>query len=67
MLSSKRMGSKYNIAPEIFMNIPYDFKIDVWSATVIVFVLLCGHLPFQGKDIKEIANDIKKRNISDII
>jgi serine/threonine protein kinase len=46
MLSSKRMGSKYNIAPEIFMNIPYDFKIDVWSATIIVFVLLCGHLPF---------------------
>ena len=49
------------------MNIPYDFKIDVWSATIIIFVLLCGHLPFHGKNIKEIADDIKKRNISEII
>jgi len=37
----------------------YDEKCDVWSCGVIMYILLCGHPPFQGKNHKDIFDKIK--------
>lgn len=47
---TQRLGSTRYVAPEILMKKPYDCKVDIWSATVVIYVLLSGRMPFNGKD-----------------
>lgn len=61
------MGSKYYIAPEVYGGLPYDKKVDVWSASVIVYVIICGHLPYPGENFTEIYKNIKSIDLEDKI
>ena len=47
------------MAPEIIMEIMYDYKIDLWSLGILLFELLHKYAPFKGKDFKEISVAIK--------
>jgi serine/threonine protein kinase len=29
-------------APEIFQNFNYDEKVDIWSAGIVLYMMLCG-------------------------
>ena len=60
---TKGMGSKYYIAPEVYGRLPYDKKVDVWSASVIVYVIICGHLPYPGENFTEIYKNIKTTDL----
>jgi len=42
------------MAPEIVKNETYNDKVDIWSATIVIYALLCEELPFFGKDSVEI-------------
>ena len=53
----KLMGTRVYIAPEV-INENYGVECDVWSAGVILFILLTGKLPFDGKEEKEIFGNI---------
>lgn len=44
------IGSYSYMAPEILNQQNYDYKVDVWSATVVLYVLLSGEMPFYGKN-----------------
>mmetsp|Transcript_20658 Transcript_20658/g.39221 ORF Transcript_20658/g.39221 Transcript_20658/m.39221 type:complete len:891 (+) Transcript_20658:48-2720(+) len=47
----QRCGSPGYAAPEILNSQRYDFKVDVFSAGVVLYFLLCSTLPFAGPDV----------------
>lgn len=59
-----KCGSPSYAAPEIIKSQPYSgFKTDVWCCGIILYAMLCGYLPFEGEENKEIFRNILKANI----
>ena len=52
-------GTPYYIAPEVLQG-NYDCKCDVWSSGVILYILLVGQPPFDGKNDTEIMKKVVK-------
>jgi serine/threonine protein kinase len=52
-----RVGTVYYTAPEVW-NENYDQSCDLWSAGVIMYVLLCSYPPFDGDTDKEILRAV---------
>ena len=51
-------GSLSYVAPEVLLRTPYNKEVDIWSIGVILFNMLCGHLPFRGSKEEVVANKI---------
>lgn len=51
------------MAPEMFMEKPYDYKADMWACGVILHNLLSGSYPWDADDEKELATLICKAEV----
>ena len=59
-IMSCRVGTAYYISPEVLQG-NYDYKCDIWSCGVILYLLLSGHPPFDGETENEIYRAIQKK------
>ena len=51
-------------APELFTQQTYDMKVDIWSAGVVLFMIVTGTLPFYNENISILVDMIKSDKIS---
>lgn len=56
-------GTIYYIAPEVVEGY-YDEKCDIWSCGVVLYIMLSGHLPFDGKTNEEVIERIMHGNVN---
>ena len=59
---NEKVGTAYYISPEILQG-KYDEKCDIWSAGVILYIIICGYPCFNGEDDDEIFAAIQKGKI----
>ncbi|MCO4744883.1 MAG: serine/threonine protein kinase [Proteobacteria bacterium] len=61
------VGTPYYMAPEQFeMGQELNAAADVWSLGVVLFEVLTGERPFQGKDVLAVMMDIRKGKVPSI-
>lgn len=61
-----RCGTPGYVAPEILIagkNAGYTNNVDIFSAGVTLYVLLCGYEPFYGESEKELIRDNKEAKV----
>jgi calcium-dependent protein kinase len=58
-----RVGSPFYMSPEIIKG-EFSFKSDLWSVGVILFVMLTGKFPFNGKTNEDVFNEINNKSIN---
>jgi serine/threonine protein kinase len=56
-------GTPTFIAPEVASGVPYGTKCDVWSAGIILFMLLSGDRPFHGNSVHELMATIRRAKL----
>lgn len=50
LLLRSHVGTPYYMAPQVLQRIEYSRKCDIWSLGVILYELVFGQLPWQGKN-----------------
>lgn len=61
-------GSPNYAAPEVIRGGLYTGpEIDVWSCGVILYVMLCGRLPFEDEDVQTLFTKISRACISSVL
>ena len=59
-----KVGSLNYMAPEILMRKPYDNKVDVWSACIVVYAMLSGGQPFYANRKRKIKKAIIQKDVN---
>ena len=47
-------GTPEFVAPEVMATTGYSEACDIWSLGVMMYIMLCGYLPFNGSNITEL-------------
>jgi len=52
------VGTASYVAPQVLMR-KYDKQVDLWSCGIIMYIMLCGHPPFRGKNQAELLLKVR--------
>uniref|UniRef100_A0A8C3RZB5 non-specific serine/threonine protein kinase n=1 Tax=Chelydra serpentina TaxID=8475 RepID=A0A8C3RZB5_CHESE len=64
ILSKTFCGSAAYAAPEVLQGIPYQPKIyDVWSLGVILYIMVCGSMPYDDSNIRKMLKIQKEHRV----
>ena len=66
-LAKTRTGTPYYCSPEIWKDLSYDYKSDVWSLGCIIYELCMLKPPFRGTSLKELCFNVIKGHYLPII
>lgn len=58
------VGTSYYIAPEVLKK-NYNEKCDTWSVGVVLYILLTGKAPFDGKNDQEVLHKVRNGLMDD--
>lgn len=59
-----KCGTPYYKAPELITGLDPDYRIDLWSLGVTIFVMTYGDYPFTGKNTKDLYRNIVTQRLS---
>jgi NIMA (never in mitosis gene a)-related kinase len=57
-LNYTQAGTPYYSSPEVWRDVPYDFKSDVWSLGCVIYEMTCLELPFKASSMNELYKKI---------
>ena len=57
-MARTQTGTPFYLSPEIWKDLPYDYKCDIWSVGCIIYELCTSKPPFRGTSMKELCNNI---------
>ena len=57
-LALTQIGTPYFTAPEIWNQMPYNYKCDIWSLGCILYEMTTLYVPFLGLNMEELYNNI---------
>ena len=61
---NEQLGTPQYAAPEIFEQIPYTNKVDMWSVGVVLFNMVKGTQPFCNGDIDSVKEQVLHKEIN---
>jgi serine/threonine-protein kinase len=64
-VTGQLLGSPAYMAPEIIEGKPLDFRTDVFSVGIMLYLLATGQLPFTGKNPHEVLRRIAEGKFAD--
>ena len=65
-LATTKTGSPLYTSPEVWENVPYDEKSDIWSLGILTYELCCLKVPFEADNINELCRKIKNQKVKSI-
>ena len=57
-MARTQTGTPFYLSPEIWKDLPYDYKCDIWSVGCIIYELCTSRPPFRGTSLKELCHNV---------
>ena len=58
-MANTQIGTPYYASPEVWQDLPYDMKSDIWSLGCVVYEMAALKPPFQAQDLQGLYKKVK--------